>query len=471
MLARKIALNTIVAVTGRIIATVLALVVFSILTRYLGVSGFGEYVTVMAYLSVFNIFTDLGLYSIAVREISRDGANESQILGNAFSIRFFVGIIIFTIGIALIYSFPYSQNIKQGFVVGALGYWAMTNQSLLVSVFQKYLRMDKVALGEVLARIVQLGLVFFFVRYHYGFVFMVVAMVVGAIADFLFVLFSSRKFVKIAFKFDFPFWKKMLKESLPLGIGCILTLIYFKFDTIMLSLMKTTYEVGIYGVAYRVLEGMIFFPHMFVGIIMPLLSKYVFTAKEKFREVFSRALDVIIIIIVPMIMGTFFLSRDLVVLIGGQEYVAAAPVLCILIFATAIIFLGALFSYVIISFNKQKYLMYIYGFGAVFNFSTNLYFIPKYSYCGAAGTTVATEFLVTLLMVIIIYRELKYLPPFLIVLLKSLVAAGVMAAGLYFLQGYGLLVTLPSAIAIYFMALVLVKGIKKEEILMLVGKS
>lgn len=471
MLARKVALNTIVAVVGRIIATVLALVVFSILTRYLGVSGFGEYVTVMAYLSVFNMFTDLGLYSIAVRDISRDGVDESQILGNAFSIRFFVGIFIFTIGAILMYSFPYSQNIKRGFLVGALGYWAMTNQSLLVSVFQKYLRMDKIAIGEVLSRIVQLALVFYFVRHNFGFLFMIVAMVMGAVADLLFVIFSSRKFVKISFKFDFPFWKKILKESLPLGIGTILTLIYFKCDTIMLSWMKSTYDVGIYGVAYRVLESVIFFPNMFVGIIMPLLSRYVFTAKEKFREIFSRALDVLVIIIVPMIVGTFFLARDIIFLVGGQEFAAAAPVLCILIFATGIIFLGALFSYIIISFNKQKYLMYLYGFGAFFNVATNLYFIPKYSYYGAAGTTVATEFLVTVCMAIIIYRELKYLPPFLIVLLKALVASGAMAAGLYFLRGYGVQVTLPSAIAIYFIVLVLIRGIKKEEIMMLAGKS
>lgn len=471
MLARKVALNTIISVLGRVLATVLALVVFSLLSRYLGVSGFGEYVTVMAYLSVFNIFTDLGLYSITIRDISRDGADESAIVSNAFTLRFCIGFFIFAIGAILIYLFPYSINVKKGFIVGAFGFWAMTNQSLVVSVFQKYLRMDKVAIGEVLARLVQLCLVFYFVKYHFGFLFLVAAMVLGAISNLLFVLFSSKKFIKISFKFDFPFWKKILKESLPLGIGTILTLIYFKFDTIMLSLMKTNYEVGIYGVAYRVLESMIFFPHIFVGIIMPLMSKYVFTEIKKFKTLFEKALNIIIIFIIPMIIGTFFLSRGIVSLIGGIEFIAAAPVLNILIFATSIIFLGTLFSYVIISFNKQKYLMYIYGVGAFFNIATNLYFIPKYSYYGAAMTTVVTEFLVTALMIVVICRELKFFPSFAGTFFRALAASGIMALGLYFMSGCSLAITIPGAVAIYFIAIVLFGGIKGGEIKMLVMRN
>ena len=67
-----------------------------------------------------------------------------------------------------------------------------------------------------------------------------------------------------------------------MGIAAILVMIYFKLDTVMLSFMKDQIDVGIYGLAYKILENLIFFPAMFVGLIMPLLSKHAFSNRSKF---------------------------------------------------------------------------------------------------------------------------------------------------------------------------------------------
>jgi O-antigen/teichoic acid export membrane protein len=76
--ARKIAYNVAAGTVSKILQTILALVSIGFITRYLGTSGFGNYATVLAFLSFFASIADLGLYSISTREISREGADEEN---------------------------------------------------------------------------------------------------------------------------------------------------------------------------------------------------------------------------------------------------------------------------------------------------------------------------------------------------------------------------------------------------------
>ncbi len=171
-----------------------------------------------------------------------------------------------------------------------------------------------------------------------------------------------------------------------------------------------------------------------------------------------------------MIVGTFFLSPQIVTLVAGQDFRLSAGVLNILIVATGIIFLGALFSNMIISLEKQKSLTYIYGAGAAINLVTNFIFIPKYSYYGAAGTTVFTELIVTALMIVVLYQILGALPSFRSVF-KYILAGLAMALSLYFLASWPLFILIILAVLVYFGILYLIGGISAKEVLALVKKN
>lgn len=466
MLNQQIAYNSLISVAARVSGLAVSLVTLGFITRYLGQTGFGHYSTVLAFLYLFVVLADFGLYSICVREISRPRADEVSIASNAFTIRFVVGFFVFALAPIAVYFFPYPAHVKWGVLVGLFGYWFMSNHQVLMGVFQKYLRMDRVAVGEVAGRLIHLGLVIFFVQQKMDFLFIIGALVAGSLLNFLLVYYFSRKHVPISFRFDFDVWRRLLKQSLPLALAVIFTVIYFKLDTIMLSLMKPAADVGIYNLAYKFLESLLFFPAMFVGLMMPLLSKYAFLSKQKFREVSQSALDVLLVVIIPLMVGTYFISDRLVVLIGGSDFVASGGVLNVLIVAAAMIFLGALFSNMLISLNKQKSLAYIYGLGAVVNLITNYIFIRKYSYYGAAGTTILTEFLVTFLMVVMLYRATRQVPSFKLAL-KCIIASVVMGIALYSLAGWPLIVLVAAGGLTYFAFLSLIGGFALKDVLKL----
>lgn len=309
MLAKKIAYNTIISVLAKVLGTAMALVIIGLITRYLGQNGFGEYSTILAFLYIFSILADLGLYSIALREVSKQGADETQIVSQAFSFRFWSGLLIFGIGAGIVWFLPYSLQVKIGVGIAALGFWLLSNIQILMTVFQKYLKMEKAALAELVGRAVQLGLVAFFIWKKLSFLSIILTVSLSAAANFFFIYLFVQKYVPVKIKWSPSYWKKMLRESYPLAVSAVFVMIYFKLDTIMLSLMKPAGDVGIYGLAYKILESLIFFPALFVGLIMPLLSKYAQLNQDEFKRVAQKGLEVLLIFAVPLAIGGLALSR------------------------------------------------------------------------------------------------------------------------------------------------------------------
>jgi len=457
MLNKKIAYNSIISSGARIIGLALSLVIIGFITRYLGKDGFGYYSVILAFLYFFTVLADLGLYSICLREISRPNADENKIINNAFTLRFFAGLIVFSFAPIVVLFFPYTNEVKLGVLIGSLGFWMMSNHQVLMGVFQKHLKMDRVAIAELSGRLFQLILILFFIWQKLGFLFVVSSFVLGALINFIIVLIFVKKYVHISFEFDFVFWRSLLKESLPLALAIIFTVIYFKLDTIMLSLMKPPGDVGIYNLSYKFLESLLFFPAMFIGLVMPLMSEYALSFKEKFNKITQESLDILLLFTIPLIIGTFFLSKKIVILIAGEDFLLSAGVLNMLIIAGGIIFLGVLFSNMIISLKEQKKLTYIYGIGAIINLITNFIFIPKYSYYGAAGTTILTEFIVTGLMLIVLYKTLNSLPSFRSIF-KYIIAGLIMALPLYYLPDFSLFPMIIISSLIYFGFLRLING-------------
>ncbi len=469
-LTGKIAYNTVISIMGRVLGVALSLISIGFIARYLGQEGFGYYSLILAFLSTFSILADFGLYSLMIREISRPNADEKKIASNIFTLRIVVLIICLSLAFIVAWFLPYSYIVKIGIAVGAIAFFFLSGSQVLMGVFQKYLHTDRAALSEIISRSVQLGLVILFLELNLGLLAVLVALIAGSVVGFFLNLYFARKYIPISLSFDFSYWKKLIKIAFPVAVSIVLTLIYFKIDSIFLSLKfinsssaNPIADVGIYNIAYRVLEGLIFFPAMLVGLIMPLLSNFAFNNQKKFKQIFQKTFNILIIFIVPIVIGLILLASPIVVLVGGKSFGVSAPVLKILSFAIGIIFLGNLFGQSIVALDKQKTAAWIYFGGMIFNVVANLIFIPKYSYLGAAMTTVFTELLVTILMLVLIYKTLHYFPSFKIIL-KTFLAGAIMGGFIYYFINWNLFILVIIGAIIYFGILYLIKGVTKEEL-------
>lgn len=475
-LVRKIAYNTIISAGARLMGVALSLITIGFIARYLGNDGFGSYSLVLAFLYTFDSLADMGLYSLMVREISKNGVDEKKVAGNIFTLRLLAVLIFMVIGSAMVWFFPYTMQVKIGTMIVSLSFIFLSLGQVLMGIFQKYLKTDRASLADIIGRVVQFVIILVVIKLGIGFYGVIIALVLGCLINFLLLWIFSRKYIKFSITVDFIYWKELIKVTLPIAVSIVLTLIYFKIDSIFLSIPAINRyspspisDVGIYGIAYKILEGLIFFPAMFVGLIMPLLSNSAFVNPEKFKQIFQKALDILMIFIVPLIIGILMLSVPIVILVGGNDFKASAPALNILAIAIGLIFLGNLFGNSIIALNKQKSAAWIYFIGMIFNIVANLIIIPKYRYVGAAWTTTATEFLVTAMMIVLIYKTIHYVPKFRAI--RPLIAGAVMAGFIYLFSGLNVIILAGGGLIVYLGALYLIRGIKKEEVQLLVKKD
>ena len=217
ILAQKIAYNVIFNTITKLLSTVLALVSIGFMTRYLGRDGFGDYATVLAFFSFFSALLDLGLYSVATREISRKNADEEKIIGNVFTLRILASSLVLLIAPILIFFLPYSQKVKEGILIASLAYILASSYMVLNGIFQKNLRMDKVALTELAGKSLQVVFIVLAVKMDWGFEAIILSLLINMVFAFTVVLALSRKYVKFSLSVDIDYWKKFLKMSLPMG--------------------------------------------------------------------------------------------------------------------------------------------------------------------------------------------------------------------------------------------------------------
>ncbi|MFC1645398.1 flippase [Patescibacteria group bacterium] len=470
MIARKIAYNVVFNTFAKSLSTALALVGIGFITRYLGEGGFGDYATVLAFFAFFSAIADLGLYSVATREISRDGAKADKIIGNVFALRIIISLVVLALTPILISFLPYAENVKIGVMLSAVAFVFSSSYMVLNGVFQKNLAMDKVAMAELLGKIIQVGVIILAVNSDLGFKTIVLAMVLAMISNFVLVFLLSRKYLRFKLQFDFDYWKKFLKMSIPMGASVIITFLYFKMDTILLSILRESEDVGIYNVGYKIIETITFFPSMIVGLTLPLTSKYIFSNKKKFQKISDKTFKIFVLLIVPIAIGIFLLANDIIGLIGGEGFSESANVLRVLVFALLFIFFGNFFNNILLAGNLQKKLMKALIFCAVFNIVANLIFIPIYSYMGSAVISVITEGLVVTLTSIIAFKQLGYRPKDSGVL-KFILSGAIMALFLCVFRELNFFLLIILSGVVYFIALYLTRAITKEEILMVMKKQ
>ena len=264
--------------------------------------------------------------------------------------------------------------------------------------------------------------------------------------------------------------------SWPLALTIAFNLIYLKTDTLILSLIKEARVVGLYGAAYRIIDVLSALPFMLAGVILPLLISAWQVNRKKFDNILQKSFDVMLAAALPMMVGTQFLAKDIIMLIAGEEFVEAEIILRILIFAVVAIFLGNMISHAIIAIKAQKKVIWIYAFVGISSLIAHILLIPKYSYLAAASVTIYSELAVSILSIIFIKRfigfQIHWGASF-----KALLASLFMGLALYLSPNFwhnsniGLIISIIASGSIYLVFLLLFKAFNKSDLKLLFNKK
>lgn len=444
-LARRVAFNTAVQFGGRIAGAVIAIIVTRLIADALGVAGYGRYTTIFAYITFFGAIADFGFFWYLVREVARDKANASKITANVITLRLIFALLVLVIGAAIAFSIPrYDAEVRLGIVLLAGSMLWVTLSNTLIGVFQANERMDYPVINEIIGRLTTLILTWLAIRSNAGLLPIVIAALSGSFVIFALNLIFARRYVKIRLGFDFHLWRTIMRENTTLGINVLLGIVYFKIDAVILSALKPSLDVGIYGAPYKVLEILLAFPAMFMGAVFPGLARVISRDKAKTALILQKAFDLLSMAGWGVAMGTIVLAPQIIAFTtkGEPGFLSAATitiaglpatapvVLQILAVAVGLAFLGNFFVSVIIAQGSQKSLIISNIINATVNVALNLLLIPLFTYIAAAGVTILSEVIMLAFAAAIVWRTLRFRPGLRVFALSGL-AAMVMAVALY----------------------------------------
>lgn len=400
----KISKNLAASFICKIIGSGIAVISIGLIARALGDGGFGEYTTVIAYLTVFQLLSDFGLQPLLAREIAQHPKKESDIISSFLSLKVVLATSFLVGGLLLVAVLPYSSYIKIGIIATSVAFLSMSLTQIMIGVLQKHIQIYKSGIIELVGRLIGLSLVITFFVQGGGVYNFLIAFVVANVTILILHIIAVYKVIPFRLVYRPQQWKATLKTALPIAASLVFTLLYFRADTILLSLMQDSKSVGLYNISYKVLEVFIFFPAMFFGLMLPIIARQAKNTRYV-RNMIGFLCNTSIIIVLPFVAGGVLVSASMLKIIGGDEFLPSITTLQILFGAMGVIVFGNLFGSVVIALDLQKKAMIAYALGFVFNVIANILVIPHYSYEGVAFTTLITEILVTLVLCVIVYKK------------------------------------------------------------------
>jgi len=390
-----VAKNTLSLASAEIITKLLAFVLIIFVARHLQDVGFGKYSFALAFTSFFAIVSDLGLSILTIREVARDNELAGKYLGNISLFKFILSLIAFVLLVILINLMHYPPDTTLAvYIAGAYVIVTSFNQ-FFRSIFRAFEKMEYETLVRVFERVVIFSLVMAVIHLGYGLIEIVSAFLVGSLFGFLFsVLIVITKFIKPRFEIDLSFLKNATKEALPFGLTAIFVVIYFKIDTVMLSMMEGDAVVGWYNAAYNIIEGL---SALIAGslsfAVFPLISRYAKSSRATLKKGYIMAFQLLFAAgLTISILVTIFADK-IIILFYGPGYLNSIIALRILIWAFFLICISLISSTLLNSIDKQNIVAGGTGLGALVNVVLNLILIQYYSFKGAAIATVITEVL------------------------------------------------------------------------------
>jgi O-antigen/teichoic acid export membrane protein len=436
----------------------------AVLTRYLGPDDYGRFALALMYMQLFGVLADVGLYTTVVRELSKDPSRTEELAGTALALRLLLSVVMIALGAALSLLLPYAPDVRLAILLagGPLLFGMLT--SSLVTVLQSRLRMGRAVVGDVGGRAVALALTLLVAWLDLGFYAVMGAAAGGAAATLLITWLLMRGIASVRFRADRAVWIPLLRASVPLGLALAINEIYFRADTLIISLYEPYDEVGLYTLAYRILEFTLALGTIFLTTVFPLLSESVARDEPRALRMIQVSTDFFVIVGAPLIAGGLVLAPAVIELAGGNEFLDASTPLRILLVAGALAWINAIFGFALIAKERQASALWLNVSALAFNVGMNFLLVPRYGIVAAAVVTVASEVLILAGSYFLMKRHFRFfprprtLPP-------ALAAAAAMGGVLWLVRDASPALLVPLAAALYAGLLYAISPLSREVVI------
>lgn len=181
-----------------------------------------------------------------------------------------------------------------------------------------------------------------------------------------------------------------------MGVAWLCYLAFNTIDVLMLGLMSTPVQVGLYSAAYRVLNQVLATYYLLTQVLYPHLARH--GVKDRAMMLRARILLPLVGAGILIAAALSIFRRVVLTAVFGHQFLAAAPLLILLSWSIPLDFVTSYLSNAFIAWGMERKMLFSTGIGALSNIVLNLVFIPSFGAWGAAMNTLIAYaiFLITL---------------------------------------------------------------------------
>lgn len=404
--SKKIAYSVSVQYIGRILGLVVSLFAIALLTRNLGVANYGAYAAAASIANLIITFSDFGFFWSTIQNYFNPEGNKDSIR-DILGIRTILTIALILISIIFVKFGAFSPVVKEAYIILTIFVFTSSINNILIAIYQAEYRMLWPTIADIIGRFVNLIIIYIGIRYKLPFNWFIWGMSTTALINLLINWLGLIKSTGLILpKFRGITWRKYYNSVFLVGLMALFSALYFRIDIVILSWMKNSEDVGIYGVAQRITELSTVFGALLISSVFPTLVTSFKVDLEKFKSMVGKTFLILLAIGLPIFIYGVFLSQQLVDLIGGNQFTSIATIIvrdnaittpvvtAILLFYVFLVHLGIVFTNGLLASGAVKRLVIINITATIVNIVLNIIFIPTYSYFACAIITVLTEMVV-----------------------------------------------------------------------------
>lgn len=392
----RIEKNALINVINRIITMTLSLLTLIVVTKRIGNENYGMTVFCDSIVAYFWLLSSLGISDYAIREcapIREDKAKVNNLINRLFSFNVITSLITFSLLFILI-GFVNFSNIEKTvlFIYGIRVLFSAFDLSWAYKIFEDYLF---IAICRTIVEVMFFLISYFFIHTPEDFMIFVIASSGLEILSYFIELFGLSKYIKLHWTSKINI-KEFIRPVMVIFASMATITIYNNSDLTMLGFLRSNYEVGLYKISSKVFMVVLELINSICIVALPRISYYVRNnKKESYNKLSNRAINTVILLTIPAIVGIMLVSDNAIPLIFGQEYIGSVGVLKIMSFA---LFFGALenvfMNIILISNKKENVIFKITAASALINIILNALTIPQFGMYGAAISTLVSEIFV-----------------------------------------------------------------------------
>lgn len=460
--------NTLLAFISTAMVKVSNSILFIMVGRMISPGEAGSFTLGISYFTVVLALSTWGLQELLVREAAPRRQESGRYFVNYLAIRFMLSVAFY--GLMLLFlrlNLPYSASTNSVIRIVSLAVLTESVFSICQALFTAHERLVVPTLGGIINSVVTLGVGYWFLQQGGGVTAVAWAVPIGSLAGLLIFPFAIIRLFRQSpqtapVKLNWPFSREQLRATPGFILLGIFSTLNFQADTFIISLYLKEADVAFYGAAQTILQGFIMMPIAIRTSLYPLMARYKKSDTAKLAQLYQKANQYLLILVLPIAAGITLLARPIIQIIFTNEFEPAVPALQYAIWAVVFLFLTVPPARLMLVHNQQQMAGWLRGIGMVLSIGLNLWLIPRYGIVGASISRVLATATFYGLIYLFVHRNLQQ-GNLLSFTVKPILATLVMATAVYPIRHLFLLWPILVGAVVYTAAILLLKGVTVED--------